>query len=54
MGMGHYMPLRPHTTRLRLKLNMTQVAAQPSCTMKGSPCLCCDCVFFLRVWLGLV
>ena len=48
-----YMPLRPQTTRLSEKLNITQVAAQPSCTMKGSPwrcfvvvlllwgCLCC-------------
>jgi hypothetical protein len=32
------MPERPHTTRDREKENMTQVAAQPICTMAGSPC----------------
>jgi hypothetical protein len=32
------MPERPQTTRDREKENMTQVAAQPICTMAGSPC----------------
>lgn len=33
-----YMPERPHTTRDREKENITQSAAQPTCTMRGSPC----------------
>lgn len=31
-------PERPQTTRDREKENITAVAAQPSCTMRGSPC----------------
>lgn len=31
-------PERPHTTRDREKENITAVAAQPSCTIRGSPC----------------
>jgi hypothetical protein len=33
-----YMPERPHTTSDSEKENMTAVAAQPICTMAGSPC----------------
>jgi hypothetical protein len=33
-----YRPERPHTTRDSVKENTTHVAAQPSCTMRGSPC----------------
>lgn len=32
-------PERPHTTRDREKENITAVAAQPSCTIRGSPCM---------------
>jgi len=31
------MPERPHTTSDSEKENMTAVAAQPTCTMAGSP-----------------
>jgi hypothetical protein len=33
------MPLRPHTTSDSEKENITHTAAQPTCTIAGSPCV---------------